>query len=421
MPSSAIFILDLKGQIVIARDYRGDIPMSQAEKFSKHILEDDAVELSPVILEDGFSFVYIKHKNLYLMVMTKRNANVMVITHYLFRLVEVMEDYFNELNDESIRDNFVIAYELMDEMMDFGYPQSTDATILKEYICVQERHKFIKAPPVAVTNAVSWRKEGIKHPKNEIFLDVIEKLNCLVSRNGSVLKSEILGVLKAKSFLSGTPELQLGLNDKILMETRGRSSARTIDMEDVRFHQCVRLSRFDNDRTISFIPPDGEFDLMSYRLNTKIRPLIWIESQVERHSRSRVEFLIKAKSNYMRRSTANDVEISIPVPADADSPTFKVSIGTVIYVPDQQVIVWRIKQFQGQKEFLLRAHFGLPSIESDDEVEKSPPISVKFTIPYFTVSGIQVRYLKIIEKSGYQALPWVRYLAQNGDYQIRVN
>jgi hypothetical protein len=25
-----------------------------------------------------------------------------------------------------------------------------------------------------------------------------------------------------------------------------------------------------------------------------------------------------------------------------------------------------------------------------------------------------VRYLKIIEKSGYQALPWVRYITQNG-------
>lgn len=33
----------------------------------------------------------------------------------------------------------------------------------------------------------------------------------------------------------------------------------------------------------------------------------------------------------------------------------------------------------------------------------------------------QVRYLKIIEKSGYQALPWVRYITQNGDYQLRTN
>lgn len=48
------------------------------------------------------------------------------------------------------------------------------------------------------------------------------------------------------------------------------------------------------------------------------------------------------------------------------------------------------------------------------------PIRVRFEIPYFTVSGIQVRYLKIIEKSGYQALPWVRYITQNGDYQLRM-
>jgi AP-1 complex subunit mu len=47
-------------------------------------------------------------------------------------------------------------------------------------------------------------------------------------------------------------------------------------------------------------------------------------------------------------------------------------------------------------------------------------IQVKFEIPYFTVSGIQVRYLKILEKSGYSALPWVRYITQNGDYQLRM-
>lgn len=67
----------------------------------------------------------------------------------------------------------------------------------------------------------------------------------------------------------------------------------------------------------------------------------------------------------------------------------------------------------------MRAHFNLPSVEAEEQ-EGKPPIAVKFEIPYFTTSGIQVRYLKIIEKSGYQALPWVRYITQNGDYQIRV-
>ena len=70
----------------------------------------------------------------------------------------------------------------------------------------------------------------------------------------------------------------------------------------------------------------------------------------------------------------------------------------------------------------MRACFGFPSIKDDArEHYQKIPIQIKFEIPYFTVSGIQVRYLKIVEKSGYKALPWVRYITQNGDYQIRMN
>ena len=53
--------------------------------------------------------------------------------------------------------------------------------------------------------------------------------------------------------------------------------------------------RFENDRTISFVPPDGEFELMSYRLNTQSKPLMLIESVIERHSHSRVEYMIKVR------------------------------------------------------------------------------------------------------------------------------
>lgn len=64
----------------------------------------------------------------------------------------------------------------------------------------------------------------------------------------------------------------------------------------------------------------------------------------------------------------------------------------------------------------MRAELGLPSVKGDDEHgggmtggfggsmggagqggKGKRPISVKFEIPYFTTSGIQVRYLKIIE------------------------
>lgn len=74
---------------------------------------------------------------------------------------------------------------------------------------------------MAVTNAVSWRSEGIKYKKNEVFLDVVESVNLLVNSNGTVVRSEVVGALKMRTFLSGMPECKLGLNDKVLCPSFG--------------------------------------------------------------------------------------------------------------------------------------------------------------------------------------------------------
>ncbi len=86
--------MDLKGKIILSRNYRGDVPMGAVDKFSRHLYdasfsfsfsncsppffpyvtcglpntrraEDDASTLTPVICEDGVSFIYVKHNNLY--------------------------------------------------------------------------------------------------------------------------------------------------------------------------------------------------------------------------------------------------------------------------------------------------------------------------------------------------------------------
>lgn len=70
-------------------------------------------------------------------------------------------------------------------------------------------------------------------------MDVIESVNMLVryiclngfrrltasqvNANGNVVRSEILGAVKMKCYLSGMPELRLGLNDKVMFESTGRS------------------------------------------------------------------------------------------------------------------------------------------------------------------------------------------------------
>lgn len=83
-----------------------------------------------------------------------------------------------------------------------------------------------------------------------------------------------------KSYLSGMPECKFGINDKIVMEssrgtkgsgggglggddpTGARSGKPVVVIDDCQFHQCVKLSKFETEHSISFIPPDGEFELM---------------------------------------------------------------------------------------------------------------------------------------------------------------
>ena len=62
------------------------------------------------------------------------------------------------------------------------------------------------------------------------------------------------------------------------------------------------------------------------------------------------------------------MEISVPVPSDADSPRFKTSVGSAKYVPEKNVVIWSIKSFPWGKEYLMQAHFGLPS-RVEEEVE----------------------------------------------------
>jgi AP-1 complex subunit mu len=251
---------------------------------------------------------------------------------------------------------------------------------------------------------------------------VIESVNILVNSNGQIVRSDVVGALKMRTYLSGMPECKLGLNDRILLEAQGRAiKGKAIDLEDIKFHQCVRLARFENDRTISFIPPDGSFDLMTYRLSTQVKPLIWVEAHIERHSRSRVEMLVKARSQFKDRSYATSVEIELPVPTDAYNPDVRTSLGSAAYAPEKDALVWKIQYFYGNKEHTLKADFHLPSIAAEEATpERKAPIRVKFEIPKFIVSGIQVRYLKIIEKSGYQAHPWVRYITMAGEYELRL-
>jgi AP-1 complex subunit mu len=151
--ASLIAILDLKGKPLIQRSYRDDVQPSHIERFLPLVLEieEDGHQVTPCFSSQGVNFIHIRHSNLYrlsflslfvhlhksstpVLALSRRNTNAAETIIFLHRLTQVLIEYFKELEEESIRDNFVIIYELMDEMMDFGFPQTTESKILQEYV-----------------------------------------------------------------------------------------------------------------------------------------------------------------------------------------------------------------------------------------------------------------------------------------------
>lgn len=93
---SAVYILDLKGKIIISRNYRGDIEKSVIDQLVEKILEkEEEGVLTPLIQFDEASIAYIKHRNLYLAATTKRNSNVMMIFSVLHKICSVSHDEQN--------------------------------------------------------------------------------------------------------------------------------------------------------------------------------------------------------------------------------------------------------------------------------------------------------------------------------------
>ena len=178
MAASAVYILDLKGKVLISRNYRGDMPLNIIEKFPKMLMEaEEEGTVTPVMTEDNVTFIHIKCNNIYVVCTTSGNfqnekknfqewdfskfsslsknyeifrklwgfqkswiqqkyfsqksskiflfwlfsgnSNVMCLVSFMHKLCEVFAEYFKEVEEESIRDNFVIVYELMDEVMDW--------------------------------------------------------------------------------------------------------------------------------------------------------------------------------------------------------------------------------------------------------------------------------------------------------------
>ena len=79
------------------------------------------------------------------------------------------------------------------EVMDYGIPQFMEADVLKQFIFeggikadLTDLSK-LKQLTTQATGVTSWRAEGIVHKKNEVYIDVVENVNVLLSSKGTIV------------------------------------------------------------------------------------------------------------------------------------------------------------------------------------------------------------------------------------------
>jgi AP-4 complex subunit mu-1 len=286
------------------------------------------------------------------------------------------------------------------------------------------------------------QNDSSRSKKNEIFVDILERITVLMSTNGFVINSAIDGSIQMKSYLMGNPELRLALNEDLVIKGQalgGHGGYGAVTLDDCNFHDCVNLEDFGNMRTLSLYPPDGEFAVMNYRITGDFRAPFSIFPSVEQMGPSRIEISIKVRADIPEQNYGGNMVITCMLPKTAGTcstelggadvhqggPSGKQLASTgqsAEFIAAEHKLVWTIKKFQGGTEANIKAKVTLTSpLSNAANVKKEVgPVSLNFEIPMYNVSNLQVRYLRIAEQhKSYNPCRWVRYVTQSSSYVCR--
>lgn len=130
---SQFYLLSPRGDSIIFKEYRNELHKGTAEIFFRNVKfwKGKQQEAPPIFNKDGVNYIWLKKNGLYFVFNTVKNISPCFVMELLIRITKVLKDYCGILTEESIRTNFILIYELLDEILDYGYIQGTSTEILK--------------------------------------------------------------------------------------------------------------------------------------------------------------------------------------------------------------------------------------------------------------------------------------------------
>lgn len=110
---SGILVFNQKGENLIFRAFRADCRPRLADVFRIQVISNAQVR-SPILTLGSTTFSHVKHENIYLVAVTKSNTNAALVFEFLYRLITLGKGYFGKFDEEAVKNNFVLVYELLD-------------------------------------------------------------------------------------------------------------------------------------------------------------------------------------------------------------------------------------------------------------------------------------------------------------------
>ncbi|XP_068130139.1 AP-4 complex subunit mu-1 [Hyperolius riggenbachi] len=441
-----LYILSSKGDLLIHKDYRGSSTHTSTADSLYLKLSSLPSDQAPVVTEhEGCHFMHTRHRGLYFVISIGSSDSPFTYIDLLNRLASLIRDYCGDLSESVVRLNFALIYELLDEVLDYGYIQTTSTDMLKNFIqcdpVVSKPFSLLdlssvglfgadtQQSKVAPSSASSRPVLSSRHQlseQNEIFLDVVERMTVAIGTNGTLLKADVQGELRLKNFYPNCPELRIGVSEEFCVgssELRGYGSAVRVD--SCQFHESVKLDEFEISRILKVLPPQGELTVMQYQISDSIGSALpfHLFPSVERDpGSSRLRIYLKLRCDLSPKSQAINVRVQIPVPKGASSVSQELSS------PDQnaelllnlQSLTWNIPRIRGGSQLSALFKVDVSGCASIPSVLDLPPVNLSFQVPSQTSSGLQIRFLRLRTDLPIPIHTWVRYLTQSDSYSVRL-
>lgn len=333
----------------------------------------------------------------------------------MHRIVDIIQNYFGDCNENLIKEQLVTVYELLDEMLDAGYPFATELNVLKELIkppnilrtianSVTGRTNVSESLPTNQISNVPWRKLGIKYTNNEAYFDVIEELDVILDKYGAIVTAEINGFIDCNVKLSGMPDLNLTfVNSRIF--------------DDVSFHPCVRHRRWESERNLSFVPPDGNFRLMTYHIRTQnlVTIPLYIKQLIKFKNVQHGKLELQVGLKRMNGKVLENVVLEITMPKNVNNMALNQSQGKYSYDTASKVFSWELGKLESKTASIKGSLTLHPNVEAPDV---NPNIIVKFLMNQASLSDVRVNRLDMFGEK-YKPFKGVKYISRAGVFQIR--